>query len=110
MHGPLGAREKSWTYDGTVWLKDILPGDMPKANIYTYGYRSESPLDIIAQNFIKALDNVRGNRSLYDTPIAFVTHAKGGLIVKQVSQLAHLILHPVLISGSHYVEHGRRKV
>ena len=36
-----GDREESWTTkNGTFWLRDFLPGDLPNARIVTYGYDS----------------------------------------------------------------------
>jgi len=34
-----GHREKTWTAEnGTMWLKDLLPNQLPQARILTYGY------------------------------------------------------------------------
>ncbi|KAG8861848.1 hypothetical protein FRB91_000092 [Serendipita sp. 411] len=39
IHGLDGHREDSWKADdGTMWLKDLLPDDVPNARILTYGY------------------------------------------------------------------------
>ncbi|KAH0559855.1 hypothetical protein GP486_003628 [Trichoglossum hirsutum] len=42
IHGLNGDRERSWTHksSGTLWLRDLLPDDLPGARIYTYGYDS----------------------------------------------------------------------
>jgi hypothetical protein len=40
IHGLNGDREQSWTHkpSGTLWLRDLLPHDLPGARIYSYGY------------------------------------------------------------------------
>ena len=41
IHGLDGDRKESWTTEnGTFWLRDFLPGDLPNARILTYGYDS----------------------------------------------------------------------
>ncbi|KAG8841211.1 hypothetical protein FRB91_005240, partial [Serendipita sp. 411] len=43
IHGLDGHREQSWTAeDGTMWLKDLLPGDIPNARILSYGYDADT--------------------------------------------------------------------
>jgi hypothetical protein len=39
IHGLDGHREKAWTAkNGTMWLKDLLPEDIPASRILTYGF------------------------------------------------------------------------
>jgi hypothetical protein len=39
VHGLNGNRERSWTAgNGVLWLKDLLPTQLPHARILTYGY------------------------------------------------------------------------
>jgi hypothetical protein len=39
VHGLNGDREKSWTAgNGVLWLRDLLPTQLPRARILTYGY------------------------------------------------------------------------
>ena len=41
VHGLDGHRESTWTAEnGVLWL---LPKDIPKARVYTYGYDSRTP-------------------------------------------------------------------
>lgn len=43
IHGLDGHRENSWTSDtGTMWLRDLLPLDLPNARILTYGYNADT--------------------------------------------------------------------
>src|SRR5882757_288470 len=38
IHGLDGHREDSWTVNGVLWLRDLLPEKVPRARILTYGY------------------------------------------------------------------------
>lgn len=43
LHGLNGDCKRTWTHEatGTLWLRDLLPIDLPGARIYTYGYDSQ---------------------------------------------------------------------
>jgi hypothetical protein len=53
IHGLNGNAYSTWTHkNGTLWLKHLLPDDMPGSRIFTYGYPagvyfSKSVSDII---------------------------------------------------------------
>jgi hypothetical protein len=39
IHGLNGHSEKTWTAEnGVNWLRDLLPGDLPDARIFSWGY------------------------------------------------------------------------
>ena len=39
MHGLNGHREKTWTASNNIlWLRDLLPDDIPNARILSWGY------------------------------------------------------------------------
>ena len=43
VHGLDGDREKSWTADnGVLWLRALLPEEIPNARVLTYGYDSRT--------------------------------------------------------------------
>ncbi|CAG7850628.1 SubName: Full=Related to kinesin light chain {ECO:0000313/EMBL:CCA75937.1} [Serendipita indica DSM 11827] len=43
IHGLQGHREKTWTTDdGHLWLRDLLPVDIPNARILAYGYDADT--------------------------------------------------------------------
>ena len=44
MHGLNGHREKSWTDEQTrtMWLRDLLPIQVPNARIMTFGYDADT--------------------------------------------------------------------
>ncbi len=42
IHGLNGHPFTTWTHEnGTLWLKDLLPGQLPGCRVYTYGYPSQ---------------------------------------------------------------------
>jgi len=50
LHGLDGSRESTWTFgetsgqqseQGSLWLRDYLPADLPGSRIFTYGYNSK---------------------------------------------------------------------
>ena len=45
MHGLTGNRETTWTYKRSefvvFWPKDLLPDDLPKARVITFGYDAD---------------------------------------------------------------------
>jgi len=42
IHGLDGDREKSWTSGNVLWLRDLLPSEIPNARILTYGYNANT--------------------------------------------------------------------
>ncbi|RKK63859.1 hypothetical protein BFJ69_g16852 [Fusarium oxysporum] len=38
LHGLRGDREETWTQDGVLWPKDLLPQDIPESRIFLFGY------------------------------------------------------------------------
>jgi hypothetical protein len=42
IHGLNGDAYTSWEHEnGTLWLRDLLPKDIPGSRIFTYGYPSQ---------------------------------------------------------------------
>ena len=42
VHGLGGEAYKTWTHtNGTMWLRDFLPSDLPGARVFTYGYKAD---------------------------------------------------------------------
>ncbi|KAG9024276.1 hypothetical protein FS842_005502, partial [Serendipita sp. 407] len=98
LHGLDGHREHSWTADdGTMWLKDLLPGDIPKARILTYGYDADtrsfsrtSTQTIFhhAEAFAEDLSRLR-RATDPKRPVIFLAHSLGGIILKKALVLCH---------------------
>ncbi|PVF91573.1 hypothetical protein CPB86DRAFT_802724 [Serendipita vermifera] len=97
IHGLDGHRERSWTAaNGTMWLKDLLPLDIPNARILTYGYDSDtrrftytSTQSIFhhAETFVADLAQMRSTNP--ERPIIFLAHSLGGIILKKALALCH---------------------
>ncbi|KAG9021524.1 hypothetical protein FS842_006570, partial [Serendipita sp. 407] len=92
IHGLDGHRENSWTADdGTMWLRDLLPDDVPNARILTYGYdaytrsfsrTSTKTIFHHAEAFVEDLSRLR-RAADPKRPIIFLAHSLGGIILKQ---------------------------
>ncbi|KIM75579.1 hypothetical protein PILCRDRAFT_670138 [Piloderma croceum F 1598] len=99
IHGLDGHCEKSWTAEnGVLWLRDLLPVDIPRARIFTYGYDAytrgreqvtDHSLYDHAQNLISHLANKRRSTGTEDRPIIFVAHSFGGNVLKYALIHAH---------------------
>ncbi|KAG9055139.1 hypothetical protein FS842_003036 [Serendipita sp. 407] len=98
IHGLDGHREDSWKADdGTMWLKDLLPDDIPNARILTYGYDADtrsfsrtSTQTIFrhAEAFAEDLSRLR-RATDPKRPIIFLAHSLGGIILKKALVLCH---------------------
>ena len=69
VHGLGGHAYTTWTHDnGTLWLRDSLPKDLPSARVFTYGYDSTfvfSRGTSTLRDFARALlEDVRSERRL----------------------------------------------
>ncbi|KAK4451012.1 hypothetical protein QBC34DRAFT_459505 [Podospora aff. communis PSN243] len=97
VHGLNGHYLTTWTADNDVlWLRDLLPSDIPKARIYSWGYdarthgASHLSLQYLydhALDLVSALCRKRKLSNTMERPIIFVAHSLGGLVVK--SALIH---------------------
>ncbi|KAI4113333.1 MAG: hypothetical protein LQ345_005660 [Seirophora villosa] len=57
IHGLTGNRDSTWQdkKSGTTWPQDLLPGDMPKARVVTFGYDADvvGLIDVASSNTIR---------------------------------------------------------
>ena len=99
VHGLTGNRESTWTARGQSkpWPQTLLPPELGKARILTYGYDAyivrksvagSNRLIDYATNLLFDLttDRIRHNASL--RPLIFVTHSLGGLVFKEAILLS----------------------
>ncbi|KAJ9646980.1 hypothetical protein H2199_001966 [Coniosporium tulheliwenetii] len=95
VHGLRGGRESTWTKDGVNWPKELLPKDIPKSRILSFGYDSgivhsdtaevtQGSLADDARRLCSLLDDERIQTSTTDRPIIVVGHSLGGLVLAQV--------------------------
>ncbi|KAF8526910.1 hypothetical protein BU17DRAFT_40153 [Hysterangium stoloniferum] len=92
IHGLNGDREQSWKADnGRLWLRDLLPNDIPQARILSYGYDayvdrrdqlSEQTPTEHARVFIAKLVLYRNITQTSDRPMIFIAHSMGGIVLK----------------------------
>jgi hypothetical protein len=92
IHGLNGDAYTTWQHEnGTLWLRDMLPSDLPGSRVFTYGYPSElfwsnsvATLQDYSRNLLGSLKAIsEGNQR----PIIFVCHSLGGIVCKQVRAL-----------------------
>ena len=94
IHGLNGHREISWTAQNAVmWLKDLLPHDVPNARIMSWGYNADvfdkegNGLDQqrVYHHAASLVSELALHRQMTDTerrPILFIAHSLGGIILK----------------------------
>ncbi|KAI7765536.1 hypothetical protein LZL87_007287 [Fusarium oxysporum] len=99
VHGLTGNRTSTWTTHGqpAPWPKTLLPPELPKACILTYGYdayvvsrsvASSNRLIDHARNLLTDLTNDRRRRNASSRPLIFVVHSLGGLVCKEAILLS----------------------
>lgn len=94
-----GHAYKTWQHEnGSLWLRDFLPADVPFARIFTFGYEStvafsnsvskleDKALDLLNQ---LSVERKSDNAAKDVRPIVFICHSLGGIIVKKALILAH---------------------
>ncbi|KAK8133349.1 hypothetical protein PG984_005361 [Apiospora sp. TS-2023a] len=95
VHGLGGGSEHTWSKNGVLWPRDLLPKQAPfrKTSVHIFGYDSNfkksSTLNI--HDFSKSLlNNLLNNPDVNDAncPIILVGHSMGGLVMKQTYILA----------------------
>lgn len=96
VHGLTGNRHNTWTAksENVFWPKDLLPADLPKTRIMTYGYdadiahfwsmASQNRIGEHAGNLVNAIAQIRERTDTENRPIIFVTHSLGGLVTEDV--------------------------
>lgn len=90
IHGLNGHAYGTWTHEITesLWLRDLLPEDLPGARIYTYSYpshvlfsTSKATISDYAQSLLVSLSAARVGQER--RPIIFIAHSLGGIVLKQ---------------------------
>ncbi|VTO85641.1 unnamed protein product [Fusarium graminearum] len=99
VHGLTGNRTSTWTAreQAAPWPKTLLPSELPKACILTYGYdayvvsksvASSNRLIDHAMNLLTDLTNDRRRHNASSRPLIFVVHSLGGLVCKEAILLS----------------------
>ncbi len=96
VHGLQGDAYRTWKHQGgTLWLRDLLPGDVPSARIMTFGYDSTVAFsNSVGRIEDKALDllnrlGAQRDENMDRRPVIFICHSLGGIVVKKALILAH---------------------
>ena len=98
VHGLQGDAFKTWEHDnGSIWIRDFLPNDIPFARIMTFGYEStvafSKSVATLEDKALDLLNRVATKRSAIinedPRPIVFVCHSFGGIVVKKALIMAH---------------------
>lgn len=99
VHGLQGDAYQTWEHEnGSLWLRDFLPFDIPDARIMTFGYDSSvsfsRSVGKIADTALDLLNHLSAKRTRLppgtpSKPIVFVCHNLGGYVVKKALVLAH---------------------
>ena len=93
MHGLTGDRDRTWTHPSSSepWPKNLLPVNVPKARLLTFGYNAYiakrgaavlSQLVDHSKDFLNALTSLRHVTATSTQPLIFVAHSLGGLVCK----------------------------
>ena len=97
IHGLNGDAYNTWTHQKTksLWLKDLLPTDIPGARVFTYQFpshllfsRSHATIYEFASNLLAQLSAQRNGHER--RPIIFIAHSLGGIVCKQALLSAKL--------------------
>lgn len=99
VHGLQGDAYKTWEHEnGSLWLRDFLPTDIPHARIMTFGYDStiafSKSVAKIEDKALELLNCLSAKRSPtapggLSRPIIFICHSLGGILVKKTLIIAH---------------------
>lgn len=99
VHGLQGDAYKTWEHEnGSLWLRDFLPSDIPNARIMTFGYDSTvafgRSVTKIEDTALELLNHLSAKRTRLapgtpSKPIVFICHSLGGYVVKKALVLAH---------------------
>ena len=93
VNGLQGDAYKTWEHDnGSLWLQDFLPPDIPNGRIMTFGYDStvafSKSVAKIEDKALELLNHLSAKRSPIapggpSKPIVFICHSLGGIVVKE---------------------------
>ncbi|KAI1288155.1 hypothetical protein F5Y03DRAFT_98722 [Xylaria venustula] len=95
LHGLRGDMFQTWTRDGVLWPRDLLPKDIPESRIFLFGYDSgithldqssvsNTEIHSDANDLCRKLADNRSSTKTENRPIILIAHSLGGLVAAQV--------------------------
>ncbi|KAH6712631.1 hypothetical protein BKA61DRAFT_485684 [Leptodontidium sp. MPI-SDFR-AT-0119] len=92
VHGITGNAYDTWIHgNGTFWLQDLIPKDLPGVRVFSYGYPADvfctfatGTIDTFARSLLESLKRERRSKDQQKRPIIFICHSMGGIVVKKV--------------------------
>ncbi|OXV07870.1 hypothetical protein Egran_04368 [Elaphomyces granulatus] len=97
LHGINGHTHNTWKHEnGSLWLQDFLPHQLPGARVFSFGYPAEiitiasatRRIQDFARALLEGLRAVRRTLEERSRPIIFVCHSIGGIVLKQAVVIA----------------------
>ncbi|KGO78310.1 hypothetical protein PITC_059230 [Penicillium italicum] len=103
VHGLGGHHERTWTWNPVgstgekpcVWLRDLLPSEIPNARILSFGYssavafsKSIGDISTFAEQLLSLTLRERASENQRSRPVVFVAHSLGGIVVKKALEYA----------------------
>lgn len=72
VHGITGDAYDTWTHgNGTFWLRDLIPNDLPGARVFSYGYPADvfctfatGTIDTFARSLLESLKRERRSKDV----------------------------------------------
>ncbi|EAS28261.3 uncharacterized protein CIMG_09465 [Coccidioides immitis RS] len=92
IHGLNGDAFETWTHKESrvMWLRDLLPRELPNVRIMTFGYNARlrnfaghQDLRNIATKLLSELADSRKTAKEINRPLVFVCHSLGGTVLKK---------------------------
>ena len=107
VHGLSGDRERTWASTGEngCWPKELLPAQIPRARVLTFGYDayitrpgkvSQNRIRDHARDLVNELAGVRTTEEERARAIIFVVHSLGGIVCKDALQVSTCSAEPHL--------------
>ncbi|KAH9208242.1 Alpha/Beta hydrolase protein, partial [Leptodontidium sp. 2 PMI_412] len=98
VHGITGNAYDTWIHgNGTFWLQDLIPKDLPGVRVFSYGYPADvfctfatGTIDTFARSLLESLKRERRSKDLQKRPIIFICHSMGGIVVKKALIVAKI--------------------